>query len=406
MSTEREHKVLSGMRPSGRLHLGHYHGVLKNWLELQLSNECYFFVADWHAMTTHYDAAIAVPELARTMVTDWLACGIDPGSATLFVQSQVPEHAELHLLLSMITPQGWLERIPSYKDARAKATDEGNEEQLTYGFLGYPLLQAADVLAYRTTLVPVGEDQMAHIEFAREVARRFNYIFGRDSGFVEKAERAIEKLGKKNAGMYRDLRKKYQEDGDAEARDVAVAMLNSQTNLQTSERERLLGFLEGLGRVILPEPQGMLTKTRKFPGLDGRKMSKSYGNTITLRDTPDEIEKKIKTMQTDPARRRRSDPGDPDKCPVWELHHVYSDDGVRKWVNEGCRSAGIGCLECKKPLIDAVQGELGPIRERIEEYDKDAQTIKKIITEGNEVARAAVNDTLQDVRRAMKIAYR
>lgn len=401
MSVEHSNRVLSGMRPSGRLHLGHYHGVLKNWLDLQLANECYFFVADWHALTTHYDKDLDVPELAMTMVVDWMACGVDPGSATLFVQSQVPEHAELHLLLSMITPLAWLERIPSYKD---KAESDG--EQLTYGFMGYPLLQTADVLAYRANLVPVGEDQMAHIEFAREVARRFNYVYGRDSGFEEKAESAIDKLGKKNAELYRRLRKQYQESGDVSSLDVAVAMLDSQTNLQNKDRERLLGYLEGLGRMILVEPKGLMTESQKFPGLDGRKMSKSYGNTITLRDDADTISDKIKTMQTDPARQRRTDPGDPNKCPVWDLHAVYSDDETREWAGAGCRSASIGCIDCKRPLIEAIQNEVAPIRQRVEEYSEDMTTIRKIIAEGNEAARGTVTDTIQDVRRAMKIAYR
>lgn len=402
MSAEHRNRVLSGMRPSGRLHLGHYHGVLKNWLDLQLSNECYFFVADWHALTTHYDADADIPDLTMTMVVDWMACGIDPGSATLFIQSQVPEHAELHLLLSMITPLGWLERIPSYKD---KVDSEGSE-QINYGFLGYPLLQTADVLAYKATLVPVGEDQMAHIEFAREVARRFNYIYGRDDGFAEKAEKAIDKLGKKNAELYRQLRKQYQESGDTSSLDVALAMLDSQTSLKVEDRGRLLGYLEGHGRMILTEPKGLLTKAKKFPGLDGRKMSKSYANTITFSDTPDDIENKIKTMVTDPARKRRTDPGDPEKCPVRDLHAIYSDEETCSWVDEGCRSAGIGCIDCKRPLIDAIQDEVAPIRSRVEEYGKDRTTIKKIITEGNEAARAVVSDTLNEVRRAMKITYR
>ena len=392
------------MRPSGALHLGHYHGVIKNWLKLQLSDECFFFVADWHALTTHYDdTETSIPDLTLNMVVDWLACGIDPGAVTLFVQSQVPEHAELHLLLSMIAPLGWLERIPSYKD---KCAAEEGDERTTYGFLGYPLLQAADVLIYRANKVPVGEDQMAHIEFACEIARRFNYLYGRDKDFAAKAETAIDKLGKKNARLYRKLKKDYQEKGDDEALNVAVAMLDSQTTLLLADRERLLGYLHGSGRAILTEPAGALTEACKVPGLDGRKMSKSYHNTIGLRAENDEINKKIATMQTDPARKRRNDPGTPEKCPVWGLHQLYSGEDTKKWVHEGCRTAGIGCTDCKKPLIDSVCAELQPVRRRALEYAGDLATVKKIVAEGNEAARTVAAETMKEVRRSMGVVYR
>ncbi len=396
-------RVLSGMRPTGALHLGHYHGVLKNWITLQHEFECFFFVADWHALTTHYEDPRIIAESTTDMVIDWLAAGVSPGSAKLFIQSRVPEHAELHLLLSMITPLGWLERVPTYKDQQ----DALKEKDLaTYGFLGYPLLQSADILVYKAGQVPVGDDQVAHVELTREVARRFNHIYGREPGFEEKAEAAVDKMGKKNARMYKSLRKRYQEQGDQEALDVGQALLESQQNISLGDRERLFGYLEGSGKIILPEPQALLTPASKMPGLDGQKMSKSYNNTISLREDPDEITRKLRTMPTDPARVRRTDPGDPDKCPVWQLHLVYSDDSTKQWVQEGCKTAGIGCLECKQPVIDAVINELTPIRERAREYTEDPSAVKVIIDEGTEAARDVARDTLEEVRKAMSLSQR
>jgi tryptophanyl-tRNA synthetase len=396
-------RVLSGMRPTGRLHLGHYHGVLKNWLTLQHEYECFFFVADWHALTTHYEDPSIIPASIWDMVVDWLAAGINPGSATLFIQSRVPEHAELHLLLSMITPLGWLERVPSYKDQQEKLKEK---DLATYGFLGYPLLQSADILMYKAALVPVGEDQVAHVELTREIARRFNHIYGREPGFEEKAEQAKRKMGKKNAKMFDRLRRSYMEQGDQEALEVARALLESQGNITMSDRERLLGYLEGGGRVILPEPQPLLTKASKMPGLDGQKMSKSYGNTIALRDDPAEVEKALRTMPTDPARVRRSDPGEPEKCPVWQLHLVYSDDQTRQWVQEGCRSAGIGCVECKQPVIDAVLAELKPIQARARELEEEPELVRSIINDGCEAARDFARETMDEVRHAMSLILR
>ncbi|EHQ52090.1 tryptophanyl-tRNA synthetase [Ectothiorhodospira sp. PHS-1] len=396
-------RVLSGMRPTGRLHLGHYHGVLKNWVELQHSYECLFFVADWHALTTHYEDPGILGESVWDMVVDWLAAGVSPGSARIFIQSRVPEHAELHLLLSMITPLGWLERVPTYKDQQEKLKEK---DLATYGFLGYPLLQSADILIYKAGLVPVGEDQVAHLEITREVARRFNHLYGREPGFEEKAEAAANKMGKKNARMYRDLRRRYQEQGEDEALDVARALLESQQNISLGDRERLFGYLEGSGRIILPEPHPMLTKASKMPGLDGQKMSKSYGNTISLRDEPAEVEKKIRTMPTDPARVRRTDPGNPDKCPVWSLHQIYTGEDVHQWVQEGCRSAGIGCLECKQPVVDAVLDELRPMQARAREYESDPNLVRSVVAEGCEAARDIARDTLDEVRRSMGLAYR
>jgi tryptophanyl-tRNA synthetase len=332
------------------------------------------------------------------MVIDWLAVGVNPGSASLFVQSRVPEHAELHLLLSMLTPLGWLERVPSYKDQQEKL----HEKELdTYGFLGYPLLQAADILIYRAGHVPVGADQVAHVELTRETARRFNHIYGREPGFEAAAEAAIAKMGKKSARLYNSLRTAFQEQGDHEALEKAQALLREQQNISLGDRERLFGFLEGGGKMILAEPQALLTPASKMPGLDGQKMSKSYDNTITLREPLEQIAKKISTMPTDPARVRLTDPGDPNKCPVWQLHEVYSDESTREWVNAGCRSAGIGCLECKKPLSDAIVAELEPIQLRAVQYEKDPDVVRSIIAEGCETARETARETLHDVRSAM-----
>ncbi len=393
-------RVLSGMRPTGRLHLGHYHGVLKNWLALQHEYECFFFVADWHALTTHYDDPTQIPESIREMVIDWLAAGINPGSATLFVQSRVPEHAELHLLLSMITPLGWLERVPSYKDQQERLKEK---DLATYGFLGYPLLQSADILIYKAGQVPVGEDQVAHVELTREIARRFNHIYGRELGFEEKAEEAKRKMGKKNAKLFDQLKRAYQEQGDGEALAVARALLEGQANLTVADRERLFGFLEGGGRVILPEPTPLLTKASKMPGLDGQKMSKSYGNTIALRDEPADVEKALRTMPTDPARVRRTDPGDPEKCPVWQFHLVYSNEEIRAWVQQGCSTAGIGCLDCKRPIIDAVLVELAPMRERVREYTAQPELVRNVLNDGCERARAVARETMEEVRHAMSL---
>ena len=401
-SVELQQRVLSGMRPTGKLHMGHYHGVLKNWVELQHDYECFFFVADWHALTTHYEAPYDIEQSVWDMVIDWLAAGINPGNATMFIQSHVPEHAELHLLLSMMTPLGWLERVPSYKDQQEKLKER---DLATYGFLGYPLLQSADILVYRAGLVPVGADQVAHVELTREVARRFNHLYGKDPGFEEQAEAAIKKMGKKASKLYRTLQKRFQEQGDDEALETARALIRDQQNITISDRERLFGYIEGGGKVVLPEPQALLTKASKMPGLDGQKMSKSYGNTIALREEPDVVEQKIRTMQTDPQRVRLTDAGDPDKCPVWKLHEVYSDDSTKEWVQTGCRSAGIGCLECKKPVIDAVLEEQRPIRERARQYEENPELVQSIIVEGRERARDAAKATLEEVRQVMGLSF-
>jgi tryptophanyl-tRNA synthetase len=395
-------RVLSGMRPTGNLHLGHYHGVLKNWVRLQSEYPCFFFVADWHALTTHYESPEVIEQSVWDMVIDWLAAGVDPNQATLFIQSKVPEHAELFLLLSMGTPLGWLERVPTYKDQIEKLKEKDLQ---TYGFLGYPLLQAADILIYRAQHVPVGEDQVPHVEMTREVARRFNYLYGRESGFEEKALEAVKKLGSKRAKLYLELRVAFQERGDEEALEQAKALLQESQSLSMADRERLFGFLEGARKIILPEPQALLTAASRMPGIDGQKMSKSYGNTISVREQPEDVIKKIRTMPTDPARVRRTDVGDPARCPVWQLHSVYSNEETKQWVDKGCKSAGIGCLECKQPVIDAILAEQQPMFERAQKYLDDPSLLRSIIADGCDKARKVAQETMRDVREAMGLAY-
>ncbi|MDC0423114.1 tryptophan--tRNA ligase [Methylophilaceae bacterium] len=395
-------RVVSGMRPTGMLHLGHYNGVLKNWVTLQHELECLFFVADWHALTTHYDSPEIIENNVWDMVIDWLAAGVDPAQATIFIQSKVPEHAELFTLLSMITPLGWLERVPTYKDQQEKLS---SKDLSTYGFLGYPLLQSADILIYKSTQVPVGEDQVPHIEFTREVARRFNHLYGKEVGFEERAEEAIKKLGSKKGQLYRELRTAYQEEGDDQALVSAKALIEEQQSLSLGDKERLLGFLEGGGKMILIEPEYKLAPASKMIGLDGQKMSKSYNNTISLREHPDEIEKKIRKMPTDPARIRRSDPGDPKKCPVWQLHEVYSDKKIKEWVENGCKNADIGCIECKQPVVDSISKELKPIQERALHYIDSPDLVKSVVAEGCEKARKIARDTMRDVKEVMGVNF-
>jgi tryptophanyl-tRNA synthetase len=395
-------RVVSGMRPTGSLHLGHYHGALKNWVRLQSIHPCFFFVADWHALTTHYDSSDVVENNVWEMVIDWLAAGVDPTQATMFIQSRVVEHAELHVLLSMCTPLGWLERVPTYKDQQEKLAER---DLATYGFLGYPLLQSADILIYRASMVPVGEDQVPHIELTREVARRFNHVFGAEPGFEDKAQQAIKKLGSKRARIYRDLRTRFQQEGDAAALDQAHAMLEEAQNIGHADRERLFGYLEGSRKLILSEPQALLTESSKLPGVDGQKMSKSYGNALGMREDPESVTKKIRTMPTDPARVRRTDPGNPEKCPVWQFHVVYSDDDTRRWVDEGCRTAGIGCLDCKQPVIDAVLKEQAGFRERARPYIEDPTLVRNVIADGCDRARRFAQETMRDVREAVGLNF-
>ena len=395
-------RVLSGMRPTGALHLGHYHGVLKNWVRLQAEYPCFFFVADWHALTTHYETPEVIQESVWDMVIDWLAAGVDPNQATLFIQSRVPEHSELFLLLAMGTPLGWLERVPTYKDQIEKLKEKDLQ---TFGFLGYPLLQAADILIYRALHVPVGEDQVPHVEMTREVARRFNYLYGREPGFEEKALEAVKKLGSKRAKLYAELRTAYQERGEDEALLQAQAMLQESQSLSMADRERLFGYLEGARKIILVEPQALLTSASRMPGLDGQKMSKSYGNTISIREAPEEVIRLVRTMPTDPARVRRTDPGNPVNCPLWQFHQVYSDQATKDWADKGCKSASIGCLDCKQPVIDAILSEQQPMFERAQQYLDDPSLLRSIIADGSDKARKVAQETMRDVREAMGLDF-
>jgi len=390
------------MRPTGALHLGHYHGALKNWVRLQSTHDCYFFVADWHALTTHYEHREVIEKNVFEMVIDWLAAGLDPEQCTLFLQSRLPEHAELFTLLAMGTPIGWLERVPTYKDQQEKLKDK---DLSTYGFLGYPLLQAADILIYKAKYVPVGEDQASHVELTREAARRFNHLYGREINAEEKLQTTLAKLPKDSVKRFEKSRKQYQETGDAKALEGAMGYVASAPELDASDRERLQGYFKGTGKVILPEPQVLLTESSKLPGLDGAKMSKSYNNSIAIREDRASIEHKVRRMPTDPARVKRSDAGDPLKCPVWQFHLVYSDEGTRQWVTQGCTTAGIGCLDCKQPVIDGILREQQPMLERAQKYVENPKMIREIVDNGTQKARKTAQETMRDVRDAMGLSY-
>ncbi len=399
-------RVLSGMRPTGALHLGHYHGALKNWVRLQSEYECFFFVADWHALTTHYEEREVIGSNVYEMVIDWIAAGLDPEQCTIFIQSRLPEHAELFTLLAMGTPLGWLERVPTYKDQIEKLKDR---DLATYGFLGYPLLQAADILIYKAAFVPVGEDQASHVELTREVARRFNHLYGRGTKFEAQTAAAIAKLSKDDARYLERQRKAFGETGAASALAKGEAILAKAAaaiaGWTDADRELLHGHLRGTGRTVLVEPQALHTEVATLPGLDGRKMSKSYGNAILMRDSPQEVAKKVRGMMTDPARVHRSDPGNPEKCPVWDFHKVYSDEATRDWVWKGCTTAGIGCLECKQPVIDAIVKEQQPWRERTEQYLANPKQVHWIVEMGTERARTVARQTMKDVRDAIGLNY-
>ena len=401
MSMARE-RVLSGMRPTGALHLGHYHGALKNWVRLQSEMECFYFVADWHALTTHYEDASVIEQHVYEMVIDWLAAGLDPAQCTIFLQSRLPEHAELFTLLAMGTPIGWLERVPTYKDQQEKLKDK---DLSTYGFLGYPLLQAADILIYKAHYVPVGEDQASHVELTREAARRFNHLYGRERNAEQRIAASLAKLPRDSAKRFEKSRKQYQETGDAKALEGAMAYLAQAPELDADDRERLSGHFKGTGRSVLVEPQVLLTPTSRLPGLDGAKMSKSYNNAIALREEADSVAHKVKRMPTDPARVKRSDVGDPDKCPVWQFHLVYSDEPTRAWVTQGCKSAGIGCLACKHPVIDGILAEQQPMRERAQPYLDHPRLVRDIVDAGTERARTTAQQTMREVREAIGLNY-
>ena len=401
MSMARE-RVLSGMRPTGALHLGHYHGALKNWVRLQSEMECFYFVADWHALTTHYEDASVIEQHVYEMVIDWLAAGLDPAQCTIFLQSRLPEHAELFTLLAMGTPIGWLERVPTYKDQQEKLKDK---DLSTYGFLGYPLLQAADILIYKAHYVPVGEDQASHVELTREAARRFNHLYGRERNAEQRIAASLAKLPRDSAKRFEKSRKQYQETGDTKALDGTMAYIAQAPELDADDRERLSGHFKGTGRSVLIEPQVLLTPTSRLPGLDGAKMSKSYNNAIALREEADSVAHKVKRMPTDPARVKRSDAGDPDTCPVWQFHLVYSDEPTRAWVTQGCKSAGIGCLECKQPVIDGILAEQQPMRERAQPYLDHPQLVRDIVDAGTERARITARQTMREVREAIGLNY-
>ena len=395
-------RVLSGMRPTGALHLGHYHGALKNWIRLQADYDCFYFVADWHALTTHYAERAVIERNVYEMVIDWLAAGLDPERATIFIQSRIPEHAELFTLLAMGTPLAWLERMPTYKDQIEKLKDR---DLATYGFLGYPLLQSADILIYRAGFVPVGEDQAPHVEITREVARRFNHLYGREADFDALVEAAVGKMGKRDGKAFEAARHAFRETGADAALDAGRALIAGCGSLAPADRDRLEGHLRGTGKTILPEPAVLLTEVSKLPGLDGQKMSKSYGNTIAMRDPPEKVTQLIRRMPTDPKRVRRTDPGNPEDCPVWQLHQVYSDAPTRAWVVDGCTTAGIGCLDCKQPVIDRVVAEQRPWRERAEAYVNEPRRVREIVEAGTERARRVARETMVDVRSAMGLDY-
>ncbi len=395
-------RVLSGMRPTGALHLGHYHGALKNWVRLQSSMDCYFFVADWHALTTHYESREVIEKNVYEMVIDWLAAGLDPNDCTLFLQSRIPEHAELFTLLAMGTPLGWLERVPTYKDQQEKLKDK---DLSTYGFLGYPLLQAADILIYKAKYVPVGEDQASHVELTREAARRFNHLYGREVNFEEKLSRTFAKLLPDEVKRFEKSRKKFQETGDLKSLEGAMGFVNNDPRLDSADKERLEGYFKGTGSSILPEPQVLLTQASKLPGLDGAKMSKSYNNAIAIREDRATLESKVRKMPTDPARIKRDDPGSPERCTVWQFHKIYSDAKTQAWVQNGCTSAGIGCLDCKQPIIEAIMLEQQPMLERAQPYLEEPRLVRDIIDAGTERARITARETMNDVRQAMGLNY-
>jgi len=390
------------MRPTGALHLGHYHGALKNWVRLQSEMECFYFVADWHALTTHYESREVIEKNVYEMVIDWLAAGLDPEQCTIFLQSRLPEHAELFTLLAMGTPLGWLERVPTYKDQQEKLKDK---DLSTYGFLGYPLLQAADILIYKAKYVPVGEDQASHVELTREAARRFNHLYGREIHYEEKIQASLAKLPKDSSKRFEKSRKQFQETGDTRALEGAMGYIAAAPELDSHDRERLEGHFRGTGKVILPEPQVLLTEASRLPGLDGAKMSKSYNNSIAIREDKASLELKVKRMPTDPARVKRTDAGDPARCPVWEFHKVYSSPEVRGWVEQGCKSAGIGCLECKQPVIDGMLKEQQPMLVRAEPYVANPRIVRDIVDAGTERARVVARETMRDVREAMGLNY-
>jgi len=392
------------MRPTGRLHIGHYFGALQNWVRLQNdpSYDCFYFIADWHALTSDYADTSAVAQNTLEIMTDYLAAGLDPQKSVIFQQSQVPEHAELHLLLSMVTPLGWLERVPTYKEALENVKDK---DLHTYGFLGYPILQCADIVIYsaegKLLVVPVGEDQVSHVELSREIVRRFNFFyaaFQHDESLFEPANEQGRKLAFKLMFQL----------SDQETRNAGQDWLNKGIQ-KYAQKVGFENFDKHMGAVarffwrkdVLQEPEAMLTQTPRIPGLDGRKMSKSYGNTITLSESDADIRAKTKVMVTDPARKRRSDPGNPDVCPVYDWHKLFSPPETLKWSAEGCRTAGIGCIECKAAMADNLIKWIAPIRERRVEYEKNPKRVLELLDAGSKRARVEAVKTMARVREAV-----
>jgi tryptophanyl-tRNA synthetase len=400
---QKKGRCLSGMRPTGRLHIGHYFGALRNWVKLQENYDCYFFVADWHALTTDYADPSGVARNTIEIATDWLASGLDPAKCTLFVQSQVPEHAELHLMLSMVTPLGWLERVPTYKEQLDNIRDK---DLHTYGFLGYPLLQTADIVIYDADFVPVGEDQVPHVEMSREVVRRFNTVEGfgvRPALFEDEQREVLEKvLWTTGVTASTGLSIKYPICAEDRSR------MKSAIRMRVAERGIENYFVQYpqlkkwfYAMEVLREPSHLLTETPRIPGTDGRKMSKSYGNFINLNESDESIREKSRNMMTDPARKRRADPGNPDVCPVFSWHKLFSPAATIEKVNAECRTAEIGCVDCKKEMADNLVKWIAPIRARREEYESNPQRVVEILDKGSQKARKVAQATMGRVREAI-----
>lgn len=402
-ATDTSARLVSGLRPTGHLQLGHYQAVIRRWTELQYHHDAYFLVADWNALAVSGHAPHEIEQYSWAMVIDCLACGVNPKLSTLFIQSWVPELTDIHMILASVTPKAWLERLPSYREIVA---DLGEQQGASLAMLSAPLMQAADILALRGEVVPAGPEQRAHIEFTREVARRFNHRYGRDAGFEEQAERAIARLGKKSGRRYREWLNAYQKEGDLEAFERARGLLAEQDKLNRHQQERLLGYLEGGGRRILGEPEHWQSETPPLLGMELNASGGSRDGAIFLRSNRREIEVCVREMPTDPARVRRSDPGDPERCPLWSLHESFTPESDRQWAANGCRDASIGCLDCKGCLIEHIDATLAPIRDRAEELEGNHGKVRTLMTEGAERARDTVRDTLDELRRVIGLTYR
>ncbi len=396
-------RVVSGMRPTESLHLGHYLGGLRHWVKLQTELPCMFYVADWHALNWHGhghghgDDARSIEKSSWDMVLDWLSAGLDPSQATLFIQSRIPEHAELHLLLSMATPLTWLQQLPEFQRQASP--------HLTYAKLGSACLQAADVLLYRASVVPVFQEQAADVAVIGEIARRFNHLYGKEKDFEEKSQLAVKKLGSKRAKMYLELRAEYQDQGKEDALEQAKAMLDETQNLSMIDRERLFGYLEGSRKLILVEPEAQIMPVPSLSGLDGRPMRQEMNNCIALREEKPALERKIQWMAVDPARQQSSDHGNPANCTVWPLHQAVSSSDVCERVQRGCMRATMTCAECKQTLLAAIVKVQEPIHERAQTYLDDPSLVRAIIADGCDNARKLAQETMRDVREAIGLSY-